>query len=302
MSERSIANQKSLIETGWFASRIRIEQPAFPHFFVVGPARTASTWLHNILEPHVHLPVTYKETRFFDLLHRRGMRWYRAQFGLEADNGCFGEVAPTYFHSSLARVRIRKCAPDARVICTLRDPVERLYSLFRYKRFLGNNRWTFEYAITHDKEMIESARYAHYLKAWINDFGRSRVLVTIYDDLERDPQGYVDSICDFIRISLFSLRPSQRVPVNGSEEIRAPSSYFLLRAFRFMVAVASSLRFNAAFKLARRIQLKGLLLGRGRELPPLSPVTADALRKRLTPEIEEVEDILGRDLPAWKAS
>jgi hypothetical protein len=282
-------------------ARLSIEEPAFPHFFAVGPARTASTWLHNILEPHAHLPVTRKETRFFDVLYRRGMRWYRAQFGPGANNGHFGEVAPTYFHSNLSRLRIRQCAPEARIICTLRDPVERLYSLYRYRRFSGGNRWTFEYAITHDEEMIESARYAHYLKAWINDFGRSHVLVTIYDDLERDPQEYVDTICDFIQIPRFSLVPSQCVRVNGSDEIRAPSSYFLLRAGRLMVATASILRFNTAFKLARRFGLKSLFYGRGRELPPLDPITADALRKRLTPEIEEVERLLARDLSAWKA-
>jgi hypothetical protein len=149
--------------------------------------------------------------------------------------------------------------------------------------------------------MIESARYAHYLKAWIKDFGRSHVLVTIYDDLERYPQEYVDTICDFIQIPRFSLVPSQCVRVNGSDEIRAPSSYFLLRAGRLMVATASILRFNTAFKLARRFGLKSLFYGRGRELPPLDPIAADALRKRLTPEIEEVERLLGRDLSAWRA-
>lgn len=280
---------------------VDVEAPAFPYFLAVGPARTGSTWLHDVLRSRVHLPVTCKETRFFDLLYGRGMRWYRAQFDREPGNGRFGEVAPTYFHSNLARMRLRKCAPDARIICTLRDPVQRLYSLFRYFRFRGNNRWTFEYAVTHNEEMIESARYAHYLKAWINDFGRSRVLVTIYDDLERDPQSYLDTICSFIRIPQFTLLPSQHAPVNGSEEIRAPSNYILFRAYRTLATAAWMLRVNAASNLAKRIRLKRVFFGRGRELPPLNPATAEALRKSLIPEIEEVERILGRDLSAWKS-
>lgn len=273
----------------------------FPEFFAVGPARTGSTWLHNVLVPHVHLPRTVKETRFFDLLYSRGMRWYEAQFGLEAKDGPLGEVAPTYFHSNQARARIKECAPDARILCTLRDPIERLYSLFRYLRFRGSNRWTFEYAATHSEEMIESARYSHYLKAWIDDFGPSNVLVTIYDDLEREPQAYLDSICDFIRIPRFALLPAHFARLNRSDKLRAPTSYLLLRSSNLMARVAFQLRLNAAFKIARRIGLRRLFFGRGRELPPLNPLTAAALRKRLTPEIEEVERMIGRNLSAWKA-
>jgi len=57
----------------------------------------------------------------------------------------------------------------------------------------------------------------------------------------------------------------------------------------------------APFKLAKRSGLKRLLFGNGRELPPLDAVIAAELRKRLTPEIEEVERIVGRDLSSWKA-
>jgi hypothetical protein len=271
----------------------------FPEFFAVGPARTASTWLHNTLAPHVNLPLTVKETRFLDVLYRRGLRWYRAQFGRLRENLPCGEIAPTYFHSNLVRARIKEHAPGVRIICTLRDPVERLYSLFRYLRFRGNN-WTFEYALTHYEEMAESARYGHYVKAWIEDFGRSNVLVTIYDDIGHDPQAYVDRICDFIQIPRFVLPPSQQARVNVSEDMREPTSYALLRISRCMGAVASALRLRVAFKIAKHIGLKRLFFGKGRELPPFDPRLAVELRKHLTPQIEEVEHIIGRDLSSWK--
>jgi hypothetical protein len=273
----------------------------FPEFFAVGPARTASTWLHNVLAPHANLPVTIKETRFLDKVYGRGLPWYRDQFSPAQEKLPFGEIAPTYFHSSLARTRIKKHAHDARIICTLRDPVERLYSLFRLLRFRASNNWTFEYALTHDEEMIESARYSHYLRAWIQDFGRSNVLVSIYDDIKRDAQAYIDRICDFVRIPQFSLPPSQQSRVNGSEDLRAPTNYTLVRMYRYLSAAASALRFKTAFRLANRIGLRPFVFGKGRELPPLDPSVAAELRKRLAPEVEEVEQIIGRDLSGWKA-
>ncbi len=276
------------------------ESSWFPQFFAVGPARTASTWLHNVLAPHINLPQPIKETRFLDVLYRRGVRWYRVQFGRPRENLLFGEVAPTYFHSAAARARIKSLAPHARIMCTLRDPVERLYSLYRYLRYRGSNNWSFEYALTHSEEMVESARYGYYVKAWITDFGRSNVLVTIYDDIERDAQAYVDRVCDFIEIPRFVLDPSQRLRVNGSEELRAPTSYVLLQVPRVMSRIASALRLRAAFKISKHIGLRRLLFGKGRKLPPLDPMTAADLRRQLTPEIEQVEHIIGRDLSGWK--
>jgi Sulfotransferase family len=272
----------------------------FPQFFGVGPARTATTWLHNVLAPQINLPVTVKETRFLDMRYKRGWRWYRAQFNIDHKKRSIGEIGPTYFHSDLARTRMKEHAPGARIICTFRDPVERLYSLYRYLRFHGSYSWSFEYAMTHDQEMIESARYAHYFSAWIRDFSRSQVLGTIYDDIERDTQAYVDAICDFIEIPRFTLLPSQKARVNTSEDLRAPTSYALLRFSNAMGAIAWALRFRSAFAFARSVSLKMLFFGQGRELPPLNPDFAAELRKRLTPEIEQLESIIGRDLSAWK--
>ena len=36
-----------------------------PSFFIVGPPRTGTSWLHQVLQPHTCLP-RVKETRFFD--------------------------------------------------------------------------------------------------------------------------------------------------------------------------------------------------------------------------------------------
>src|SRR5262249_16021005 len=140
------------------------------HFVAVGPARTATTWLHEILGPHANLPARVKETRFFDRFYDYGPRWYRSQFGAMIPARPVGELAPTYFPSRRARELTRFHAPAAKVICSLRDPIDRLYSLFRYKTFHGTYRWDFEYAVGHDPEMLESSRYGTQTASWIRDF------------------------------------------------------------------------------------------------------------------------------------
>src|SRR5271170_6528478 len=51
-----------------------------PSFIVVGPPRTGTTWLHEVLTDHVNLPGPTKETRFFDLHFDRGLNWYLDHF------------------------------------------------------------------------------------------------------------------------------------------------------------------------------------------------------------------------------
>jgi sulfotransferase family protein len=273
-------------------------------FVAVGPARTATTWLHNALRQHASLPTT-KETRFWDLYFKRGARWYAAQFGQRRDGLPTGEVAPTYFHSGIARERIQRFAPCARIICTLRDPVERLYSLYRYKRSRGAFGWSFERALTRDEEMAESGHYVKHLTAWMEAFGSSNVLTILYDDINQKPQAAMDAMCKFIGAPLFALDPGQLSRVNSSDGLNAPRNFMLAQGMRSLGetfdAFAVAIGLNAPFRLARWRGIKRFLVGNDAELPPLDPSLAADLRRRLTPEVAELERIIGRDLWAWKA-
>ena len=46
-----------------------------PDFIHVGPPRTGTTWLHEVLKGHVGLPEG-KSTRFFETEYHRGIEWY----------------------------------------------------------------------------------------------------------------------------------------------------------------------------------------------------------------------------------
>src|SRR5947209_9079616 len=64
-----------------FTDRGRRESmQSLPSFVVIGPPRTGTSWLHDILSKHALLPNPTKETRFFDTHFHKGLDWYRAHF------------------------------------------------------------------------------------------------------------------------------------------------------------------------------------------------------------------------------
>jgi hypothetical protein len=166
-----------------------------PDFIAIGPPRTGTTWLYRALAGRVGLPRDTKETDFFSAHYAKGMEWY-----LEFFRGCkaelpMGEISPNYFAAPQAPERIAKEIPGCRIICTLRDPVDRLYSFYRLMRHNGWTRATMAELAESATPATEGSRYAYYLARWRERFGAERVLVVLYDDLERTPQRFLDTIC-----------------------------------------------------------------------------------------------------------
>lgn len=280
---------------------LRTESCRLPSFLAVGPPRTGTTWLHKALEKHANLPRHNKETRFFDTYYSKGLRWYCAHFDRSAFSLPLGEVCPTYFYSEQARTRIAELVPDMRIICTLRDPVERIFSLYRIKRAYGAPLRSLDEALLCDPELMESSRYVFHLSRWQALFGDKNVLITIYDDLVWDPQAYIDRIVDFIGIPRFQLKGRLTLRINSSENAVNPVSF---RWTRFSSIAADWLkehRLGALVTAVKKTVLLRLFVGAGPEIPSLDPATAGRLREMFRPEVERLEELLERDLSDWKS-
>lgn len=270
-----------------------------PSFFVVGPPRTGTTWLHEVLKDRVSLP-SIKETRFFDFNFHYGIPWYRAQFEGAIPDMTMGEIAPTYFVSAAARDRIFDLLPAAKIICIFRNPVERVLSLYRLKIAYGMIPWNLDQAIVHDPELMESGRYATNLKAWRRTFGEQQVLATLYDDLRDHPQTYVDKILDFIGIPRFELSTSQRGFVNASEHMTHPRNYERTRRASLAADWFKARRLGRVVARFKKSPLCRLVLGGGSPFAEISSETSGQMCEAFRPEVEELETILNRDLSAWK--
>lgn len=273
-----------------------------PSFFVIGPPRTGTSWLHSLLSECAWLPYPTKETRYFDKYFDRGLVWYTSHYRKNG-NGTdrkVGEVAPTYFASSKACERIAQLIPHAKVVCTFRNPVDRIWSLYRLKRAYGMIRWNFDEALVRDPELMESSRYAFHLKKWTQAFGSEQVMVTVHDDIQADPQSYLDKLVDFIGVPRLKLLPTHQPHVLTSANMTEPRHYYWTRGATLLADWSKARRLDSIVAAAKRWGALNIFLGGGPSFVELSSGQRTRLRALFRPEIDLLEVMLNRDLSSWK--
>ena len=272
-----------------------------PEFIAVGPQRTGTTWLHQVLAGHVGLP-RIKETDYFSKHYDRGLEWYLEFFGHCPASLPIGEIDPNYFGISEACDRIAALIPDCKIICSLRDPVERAYSSYRIMRRDAWTRVGFEETVAKNPVIRESSRYAHHLKNWWARFGRDRVLVCLYEELESDPQAYLDRIAKFIGIPRVVVEGSPAATERVNTVTHAPRSRRVAQNARNARDWMRLHRWHRAIELLDKAGVWRFCFGRGEEFAPIDPAVEARLREHYRAEVDAVEELLGCDLSAWKGT
>ncbi|HEY9158432.1 sulfotransferase [Candidatus Binatus sp.] len=277
----------------------RARPSRLPDFIAVGPPRTATTWLYEVLKGHVGLPLEKKETDFFSKHYDKGIDWYADYFRHCPPAMKIAEVCATYFASPQAPERIARHLPECRIICTFRDPVSRAYSFYR---LLRRNAWTklsFEEAAAKHRETREQNRYGFHLARWQRQFSADHVLVGLLDDLEADAQAFVDRVTAFVGIDQIVIPPARAFERVHTVET-APPSRRLVRTARNITTWMNSRRMHRTARWLRKSALGRFVYEGGRPYEPLAPEVEARIRELYRPEVEEFEALIGRDLSAWK--
>ena len=269
-----------------------------PDFIGVGPGRTGTTWLHEVLVGRVNLPAGIKETDFFTTNYPKGIDWYANHFRNADRVHPVGEVNP-YFGFPEAAERIAVHIPRCKIICTFRNPVERIYSAYKLWRHYTLTPDPLDEFLEKVPQIIEVTRYAKHLPDWRARFGTDRVLVLLNDDLRTRPQAYLDQVCDFIGIDKYP------VPAAGAGELinsindlpRFPR--FARKARHFMYWLEEKQAY-ATSNFLERAGVWKFSFGGGAKFPKLDEATEARLHELMRPEIDALEPMIGRDLSMWK--
>ncbi len=182
-----------------------------PDVIGVGPPRTGSTWLYNALRDAVDMPEGVKEPQFFSTFYDKGIDWYARHFRNATGKRPVGEISPPYFFHADTPERVKIHIPNCKIVATMRNPVDRIYSVYKLMRHYGwVRRGTLDEVLQTRPDLGGGNRYASHLETWFDTFGRENVLVTMYDELRDDPQEYLNRVCDFIGVTANCARAARR--------------------------------------------------------------------------------------------
>jgi hypothetical protein len=174
------------------------------HVFLVGPRKTGTTTLYDILrEAGVAISPNVKESFFFEESDP-DLATYERLFGLDPREP-FIEVSPSYFTSDQARANIARLFPEARVVVTLRHPVGRALSALQHAARIGSlddaevERPTLENK--HVQRILDASSYERHIARWSERFP-GRVLVLKQRDDGTYPEAAVAALGALIGVPL----------------------------------------------------------------------------------------------------
>lgn len=138
-----------------------IEPIVKPNFFILGAAKSGTTFLYNTLTEHpdIFFPIE-KEPSFlsyhFDK-HINGTAKYFELFDDVKDQKRIGEASPNYLPDPTSPRILKGLFPDAKFIVTLRNPADRAYSMYLNLRRYGHEHHnTFERALVAEDQRLNS--------------------------------------------------------------------------------------------------------------------------------------------------
>lgn len=202
-----------------------------PDFIICGLPKCGTTSIYGYLTSHPQVMTAVdKEINFFSHFFHRGLDYYYAHFPAIQDNNYLtGEATPSYLFWANPE-QIFQLFPNIKLICLLRNPVDRAISSFYLFRRLGIGQnsleQTFEFSIEHLKKRPElyllsvqnkkfskdslleqisllntiPSLYIYFIKKWMNVFPKEQLLILKSEDFYGNPPATMKQVHHFLNL------------------------------------------------------------------------------------------------------
>ncbi|MBD3343017.1 MAG: hypothetical protein GF353_28225 [Candidatus Lokiarchaeota archaeon] len=263
-----------------------------PTFLVIGGHRCGTTWLYKnfLVHPEIYVPTKYKEIHFFDREFNKGLKHYETFFEERKKEKVIGEVTPNYLHNKNVAKRIFDTIPDTKIIVSLRNPIDRLYSHF----WLLKSNWkknrdiTFEEKMASKPDMLQEGIYYNDLIRYFEFFDKERILVLLFDELQSDPKKLLKRVYNFLGVRLHYSHNIVNNKVNSADSRR------LLAKSKFLYLIQRAAEKAKLHDFSIWIDNKNKTT-----LPNMNPETRKWLVEFYWKENEKLSELINIDLSRW---
>ncbi len=272
-----------------------------PTFLFIGADRCGSKSLHHMFRQHPDCFVpAIADPYFFDRNYDRGLDWYLNLFaGAVPTARAIGELSHDYIHSADAARRIAADLPDVRLLATLRHPIDRAFSSYASAFSAGVITTSFEQAIEEVPMLVGNSLYADKLDVYYDLFPRERIKVLFFDDLENNPRAFARQAFDHVGLRFvdeidygqkMSPLSKSRFPLSGTLSKMGANTLRKLGWVNMLGRLKSNKTFRSMFYKEYSAD----------ERPEVAASTRGLLGEKFAPQIDRLEEMLGRDLSHWR--
>ncbi len=267
----------------------------------MGPQRAGTSWLDRYLRERgdVGLPNDVKEVFFFDRHYERGQEFYAAHFEDNPAHKFLMEISTTSFDYPEAPARVlATLGKDVTLLCPLRNPVVRSYSLYLHYLRYGIVHGTLQDACEQNPQILSSSRYAEHIRRWYDFFGEDKVHVVFQEELELDQDKYIKRVCDILNIPF---APPSAEAANKYNVTTFSRSGALATMTQHTADFLRSYRLYFIINIGKALGLKRVIFGKENPDAKTSNIPEDDrawLEERLSGQIKELESLIG-PIPYW---
>ena len=298
-----------------------------PNLFLIGHPRSGTGTIDGQLQHHPDIVMANKELHYFgsDLYYNsppRSLENYRRYFPTHTHAQYVGESSTWYLASTTAAQEIHSFCPEAKIILSLRNPVDWLYSLHSHMVYAAyEDTLDFAQALSKEPERLQGmlppnayppmgvcyrslVQYTTQIQRYWDVFGKENVIIVLFDDLKRDPEFVLNQILRFLELPT-DFSGKQQAILGSKKQKNANHAHRSKRLHQWL----KSGRRRAILHGTRSEPIPGsrLLI---RALHKLNTTTKE--RKKLDPnlrselvqefisQVEELETVLQVDLKHWK--
>lgn len=291
-------------------------------FIGIGAPKSGSTWLGECLRQHPEIDFSNtKETHFFltqpyiidrdkyeslektKMLRCKTFTEYKNEF--KNDGRVKGEFSPAYLYDDRTPQLIKKHNPDIKLIVSLRNPVDLIYSWFWYVkswRFLEDNSISFEQYMKQNPKVVELGLFYKHLSQYFEIFNSQQIHVILFDDIKHNPEIVLENLFSYLGVDS-TFRPSfLGKKVYGTKTVRYPwLSNLATYSVRFLRKIGLENFVYKHMNLQSRLAFWYQKLNQKKfSYPPLSPKEFNKYHEIFNQDIFKLQEIvLSSHIAKW---
>jgi len=280
----------------------------WPNFFIVGAPKAGTTSLHEYLsnvrgifmskikEPYYFSPIMVPTNFYFQPI--RNSQKYLSLFHSVKHEKIIGESSTLYLYDPEAPKLIYEKNPNAKILISLRDPINRLFSHYLLVKNEGFAKKTFNEQIMnelhHKIDMnkphmrLEAGVYSKCVKRYIDTFGEKQVKLIIFEEWIKNPKKIVEDILKFLHIN----EDLDQFVADDHNPYLINRSAFVPRFINNPIIT----RIRAILPISIKKELRKPLVKKVKK-PKMDESDREYLKQYYKDDVYELKKILGRNLP-----